>query len=102
MSPSAILEKLDELIKDGTRSEQPSDYEEWSRRVIYFLRKAFDLQTASEFEELHSADERWWIGRGRQIGMLEGLAAWNSDSVTRSPSVAAGSPLQVLTPKQVC
>jgi predicted nucleotide-binding protein len=103
MSLTAIVEKLDELAKDGMRCEDPGEYVGWSSRAKEFLRKSFDRVTAMEFGALQGDPTTWWIGRGQQVGMLEGLASYNSEESIRTQAKTAqpSGVLPVLNPRKV-
>jgi predicted nucleotide-binding protein len=101
MSLAAITNKLDELVKDGLRCESLGDYDGWSQRATEFLRKALDGATAKEFSEMSGYSESWWIARGQQVGMLEGIAAFRSDSSGQPDSAGSSAPAPIVASKRV-
>jgi predicted nucleotide-binding protein len=86
---ATVSEKLDELIEAGLQCENYGDYAGWHQRTRAFLLGALGPKAAKTFETAEAEPERWWEGRGHQVGMLEAIAAKLSETDKAPDSVAA-------------
>jgi hypothetical protein len=98
MNLAAITNKLKELIKEGLGCENLGAYEAWSHRVTQFLLRAIDGETASEFSRLSGGPSEWWVARGSQVGMLEGVAAFRAEGEDQLDSLVIASSARVVAP----
>jgi hypothetical protein len=101
MSLAAISKKLHELVETGLQCENYGDYSSWSWRVSEFLGQALGGETAISFTQLIGDEANWWIGRGRQVGMLEGIAAFRSEADQLLDSAASSAAAAALISKRV-
>jgi hypothetical protein len=99
MSLAAITRKLHELVAAGLECENFNQYASWSWRASEFLGQTFP-EAAIEFTHLTGAEQNWWIGRGRQVGMLEGMGAFRSEGDGLGPATASAA-MTVLVTKRV-
>lgn len=100
MSLAAISNKLNEIVKDGIKCEDFGEYSGWSWRASSLLAQAFP-ENAVEFTKLISTDKDWWIARGRQVGMLEGIEASHADTAGMPDQVTSSAPTALPISKRV-
>jgi predicted nucleotide-binding protein len=96
MSLAAIVKKLNELILDADHATSIGSYEVWGQRVFEFLSRALDSRTAGEFSNMYRRADEWPAARGRQLGMLEAIAASQDDGsveLSSVPSAAMAAPI---------
>jgi predicted nucleotide-binding protein len=105
---STLAQKIEELIEAGWNVQDYDLYVKWVNRVFHFLERAFDKQTANEFNAIHSPLNHpiWELDRSAQIGMLEGLALHSAQETVEpesgpSPTSTASRVSVPLHPKRV-
>jgi hypothetical protein len=95
MSLAAVTRKLRDLAATGLRCENYGEYASWSWRVSEFLSQALP-GAALQFTSLIGGGDDWWIGRGRQVGMLEGMDAFRAEGDDPPGSLASSAPAAVV------
>jgi predicted nucleotide-binding protein with TIR-like domain len=100
MSLVAITRKLHELVAAGLRCENYGQYAGWSWRVSEFLGQTFAAESL-RFTSMMGDKDDWWMARGRQVGMLEGMGAFRADGDELQTSVASSSPASLLVSRRV-
>lgn len=98
MSLAAITRKLHELVTAGLQCESYGQYSIWSWRASEFLGQT-SPEDGVRFMQMVGFDQDWPAALGRQVGMLEGLAAFRTDtdealdSLTSSATARAAVPV---------
>jgi predicted nucleotide-binding protein len=100
MSLAAITRKLHELVAAGLLCEDYGQYTTWGWRAAEFLSQTFP-EAGIEFAKMMGHEGDWWISKGRQVGMLEGLGAYRSEGDGLQNTVASPGAVAVPISKRV-